>query len=637
MQPEKNKNPRVQKVEDFLLNPEKVVFESLEEFGVAVNTLIKMLEGVDLSTLEQLHGTDGKNPERGVDYFTEEDMTAIEQFIMSKVPVVGKDLPSVEQVRGYIREAVASLPNIKGDKGDALTFDDLTDAEKEELRGKDGNTITPEEVVSKLRELGKNQGLKIKDIRGLRSVVDMVERHDEEIMNLESKMDQKMQVVMNAPQSSSTGGGTGEGEANTASNIGDGADIFSSKVGVDLQFKGIKGANNKIAAAVNGDNVELTIAEANLAVDSMTEGSTKKFMTAAERTKVGYITVTQAVDLDTIESRVNALDAAVVLKGAWDASAGTFPGSGSAQAGDSYIVSVAGTVNSIAFAVNDRILAILDNASTTVYATNWLKLDYTDQVLSVAGKTGAVTLDAADIAETAGLKIMTDAERTKLSGIETAADVTDAANVGTVNAAAASKTTPVNADSFPIVNSESSNVIGRVTFTNFKAFLKTYFDTLYAALAGSITQAFAVSTLDLGHATDTTLSRLAAGSLGLEGVAIPTISSTHTFTNKRTTKRVGSTTSSATPTINTDSYDVYKLTAQTVDITSFTTNLSGTPTDGQTLVIQITGTAARAITWGASFEASTVALPTTTVTTAMLTVGFMWNAVTSKWRCVASA
>jgi hypothetical protein len=112
---------------------------------------------------------------------------------------------------------------------------------------------------------------------------------------------------------------------------------------------------------------------------------------------------------------------------------------------------------------------------------------------------------------------------------------------------------------------------------------------------------------------------------------------TNTLTNKRITARIGTTTSSATPTINTDNVDFYSLTAQTVDITSFTTNLSGTPTDGQTLWIAITGTAARAITWGASFEASTIALPTTTVTTARLDVAFIWNSVTSKWRCVGVA
>ena len=111
---------------------------------------------------------------------------------------------------------------------------------------------------------------------------------------------------------------------------------------------------------------------------------------------------------------------------------------------------------------------------------------------------------------------------------------------------------------------------------------------------------------------------------------------TVTLTNKRITSRAGTTTSHATPTINTDNVDFYSLTAQTEDITSFTTNLSGTPTERQTLWIAITGTAARGITWGTSFEASTVALPTTTVTTARLDVGFIWNTVTSKWRCVAS-
>jgi hypothetical protein len=105
----------------------------------------------------------------------------------------------------------------------------------------------------------------------------------------------------------------------------------------------------------------------------------------------------------------------------------------------------------------------------------------------------------------------------------------------------------------------------------------------------------------------------------------------------RVKPRTGTVASSATPTINTDDVDFYSITAQTVDITSFTTNLSGTPTDGQKLWIAITGTAARAITWGASFEASTVALPTTTVTTNRLDVGFVWNVATSKWRCIAAA
>lgn len=110
-----------------------------------------------------------------------------------------------------------------------------------------------------------------------------------------------------------------------------------------------------------------------------------------------------------------------------------------------------------------------------------------------------------------------------------------------------------------------------------------------------------------------------------------------TYASGGFTPRVSTTTSSATPTINTDNFDQYGLTAQAVDITSFTTNLSGTPVNGQKLWIYIIGTAARAITWGASFESSTIPLPTTTVTTNRLDVGFVWNASTSKWRCVATS
>ena len=113
---------------------------------------------------------------------------------------------------------------------------------------------------------------------------------------------------------------------------------------------------------------------------------------------------------------------------------------------------------------------------------------------------------------------------------------------------------------------------------------------------------------------------------------------TQTLTNKWIQPRVlASTADSATPTLNTDSYDMLVITGQTVAITSFTTNLTGTPVNGQKLWISITGTGAIAITWGASFESSTVTLPSTTVTTARLDIGFVWNVATTKWRCVASA
>jgi hypothetical protein len=122
------------------------------------------------------------------------------------------------------------------------------------------------------------------------------------------------------------------------------------------------------------------------------------------------------------------------------------------------------------------------------------------------------------------------------------------------------------------------------------------------------------------------------------GIAAGTATGDALTYGQRLTRRVGTVTQSATPAINTDNMDVASITALAQAITSMSTNLTGTPNDGDTLVVRITdnGTG-RAITWGASFEASTVVLPTTTSASTMLLVGFIWNVATSKWRCVAVA
>lgn len=169
-----------------------------------------------------------------------------------------------------------------------------------------------------------------------------------------------------------------------------------------------------------------------------------------DTSKLDFIIVTAATDLDEIRTRVAELDAAVILKGGWDASAGTFPGADTAQAGWSYIVTTAGTVDGVSFNVNDRLLAITDNASTTVYANNWLKLDYTDQVLSVNGQTGAVVLDADDIDDTSTTsKFVTEADLTTLSntsGINTGDEVSATTTVEGIVELATTAETQAKAD-----------------------------------------------------------------------------------------------------------------------------------------------------------------------------------------------
>lgn len=117
------------------------------------------------------------------------------------------------------------------------------------------------------------------------------------------------------------------------------------------------------------------------------------------------------------------------------------------------------------------------------------------------------------------------------------------------------------------------------------------------------------------------------------------LSGTETLTNKRITNRVVSTPVAAQPAINSDNGDIFTIVGLNVAITSFTTNLTGTPTHGQMMSVEITdnGTA-RAITWGASFAASgTLALTTTTVINTTLRNLFSWDSVTSKWVIVAVA
>lgn len=114
-------------------------------------------------------------------------------------------------------------------------------------------------------------------------------------------------------------------------------------------------------------------------------------------------------------------------------------------------------------------------------------------------------------------------------------------------------------------------------------------------------------------------------------------SGTTTFTNKRFTARVGSTTSSATPTIDTDNYDEYDITALATAITSMTTNLSGTPNNGDRLLIRFkdNGTA-RTIAWGTSFVSSgTATLLATTVISKTHYVGLLYDSTAAKWVCVA--
>lgn len=113
------------------------------------------------------------------------------------------------------------------------------------------------------------------------------------------------------------------------------------------------------------------------------------------------------------------------------------------------------------------------NLSTTLTATN----------VTINSDTGTDATIPAATATDAG--VMTAADRTKLDGIEAGADVTDATNVGAAIDGSAAKTTPVDADTVPLIDSAAGNILKKLSWANIKATLKTYFDTLYPSGSGT--------------------------------------------------------------------------------------------------------------------------------------------------------
>lgn len=101
--------------------------------------------------------------------------------------------------------------------------------------------------------------------------------------------------------------------------------------------------------------------------------------------------------------------------------------------------------------------------------------------------------------------------------------------------------------------------------------------------------------------------------------------------------RVGSITSSATPTFSTDGWDVFNCLNWANNVTNFSTNCTGTPTSGQTLRFRIQDNgSARTWTWGSKFIAGPATPITTTVAGKRHYVTFEYDDGPGAWVCIAS-
>jgi len=200
--------------------------------------------------------------------------------------------------------------------------------------------------------------------------------------------------------------GSGNGTVITASLLNS---IIANLRDVVSGFGGqlIEGADDMIRKAI--ENAMLTkevydplnIGKDAFDMANMNEADDNLIMTNEERQKVSYIVVTSYTDLDAIRQRVVELDSAVVLVGEWDASVGTFPGNGLAQPGQSWVCTTAGTVDGVSFVINDQVLAIVANASTTTYLNNWVRIAYANLDDIVAAVMAEVAVTYAPLASPA--------------------------------------------------------------------------------------------------------------------------------------------------------------------------------------------------------------------------------------------
>lgn len=122
---------------------------------------------------------------------------------------------------------------------------------------------------------------------------------------------------------------------------------------------------------------------------------------------------------------------------------------------------------------------------TTLYYSKPVYLALTTTIALVGGMRGlkSAVLTTANIASATNYRYVTDAQLAVLNNTSgTNSGPETVGSIGALIVGATAKTTPIDADVVGFGDTEASNVLKKATWTNIKAFLKTYFDTLYIAV-----------------------------------------------------------------------------------------------------------------------------------------------------------
>ncbi len=130
----------------------------------------------------------------------------------------------------------------------------------------------------------------------------------------------------------------------------------------------------------------------------------------------------------------------------------------------------------------DNAIARFDQASGKLLQNSQATIDDNGSINIPTGqsyKKNGAALNQDDIGDGTTYKQYSSTEKTKLNGIESGADVTDAGNVGSSIHGSSAKGSLTDNDKFAIIDSEASNVLKTSLWSVIKSTLKTYFMGLF--------------------------------------------------------------------------------------------------------------------------------------------------------------
>lgn len=442
---------RQQKIENFLLNPDKEIFNSLQDFNDSINYIKELVGNLDLNDLEKLQGEDGHNPELGIDYLTDEDLNKIDAFINDRVKASFSTLPTRQEIESNIENKIASefakIPT--GEQINNSISEKVSSEVSNIPKAKDGSPDTAIQILEKLRSLPKNQRINVSDIRGLQAELNRIAQDSETSIEELRTLVNSFQVTIPA-----LGGGTSDitGMIEAGTNISiTGSGTITDPFIINASG-GAVGDMEKSVYDPAGKNSQVEVI-ANKSTDVSADGSSD----------IKYSTP------KSVKTYVDSMVAGLLdYRGAYDASGNTYPaagGSGVAGAvmkGDMWVVSVAGILNSKTVHVGDYIIALVDDPGQT--NANWNTLDT---------NLGYTPEDQANKKTT-----MTGNEASSVFYLTAKAVYDWAIALFAPLRPTATKVTLVDADE--VTGNDSAASFGQIktTWANVKVFLKTWIDSM---------------------------------------------------------------------------------------------------------------------------------------------------------------